>query len=137
MCTRVHCLSVSWCKAALTGYSTCSHLSTYLLILFVLLCFASKLMGWKESFEEIIIVVVFNYLCVGGRHFIPQLENWLCRLDFWVSFFLFRKKQVIYFPIFFPMHHLSSLHFRFHIVFAIAIGYLVFSIQSLYLYNPT
>jgi len=93
-------------------------------------------MGWKESFEEIIIVVVFDYLYIGGSHFIPQLENWMCRFDLWVSFFLFRKKTIMHFPICFPVHHLSSLHCRFHIVFAIATGYFVFNIQSLYLYNP-
>jgi hypothetical protein len=92
-------------------------------------------MGWKESFEEIIILEVIHYLYIGGSHFIPQLENLMCRFDLWVSFFLFRKKKIMYFPIFFPMHHLSSLHFRFHIVFASAAGYLVLNIQNLYLCN--
>jgi len=77
-------------------------------------------MGWKKSFEEIIRVLVFSCLYIGSKHFIPQLENWMCRFDLWVSFFLVRKKKIMYFTIFFPMHLLSSLHFRFHIVFAIA-----------------
>jgi hypothetical protein len=93
-------------------------------------------MGQKESFEEIIIVVVFNCLYIGGSHFIPQLENWMCSFDLWVSFFLFRKKKIMYVFIFFLMHHLSSFYFRFHTPFAIATGYLVFNIQSFYLYNP-
>jgi hypothetical protein len=93
-------------------------------------------MGWKESFEKIFIVLVFNCLCIGSNHFIPQLENWMCRFDLWVSFLLVRKKKIKYFPIFFPVHLLSSLHFKFHMVFAIATGYLVSNIQSLYLYNP-
>ena len=42
-------------------------------------------------------------------------------------------KKTMYIPLFFPIQHLSSLHFRFHIVFAIATGYLVLNVQNLYL----
>jgi hypothetical protein len=95
--------------------------------------FASMLIGWKEAFEEFIIIIVIHYLCIGGSHLIPQLENWICRLNLWVSFFLFRKKKMMYFPIFCPVHHLSLLHFIFHIVFASAAGCLVLNMQNLYL----
>lgn len=35
--------------------------------------------------------MVFNCLDIGRVHFIPQLGNWMCRLDFCVSFILSRS----------------------------------------------